>query len=107
MTEVFFFSPISLSILYLIHQLRMISVTTRTKGPLLFISQPQTKECRNQKMALLTIHQTHTNNSSPNNFIGLERPDHPLSLCDQFVMELFSRSQPNELDFNIDSRLES
>jgi len=58
-------------------------------------------------MALITIHETHTINSSPNNFIGLERPDHPFSFCNQFLMELFSYFQPDEVDFNIDSRLES
>ncbi len=56
MTQVFFFSPISLFILYLIYQFRMISMTTRTKGPVLCLPQPQTIECRNQKMASTTHH---------------------------------------------------
>ena len=38
MTEVFFFPPVSLSVLYLADQLRMISLTTRTEGPVLFFS---------------------------------------------------------------------
>jgi len=56
MTEVFFFSPISLFILYLNYQFSMISATTRAKGPLLFIPQPQTSQHRNQEMRLTTIH---------------------------------------------------
>jgi hypothetical protein len=56
MTEVFYFSPISLSIIYLNYQLRMISATTRTKCPLLFFPQPQTSQHRNQKMAPTTHH---------------------------------------------------
>jgi len=51
MTEVFLFFPTSLFILYLIYQLGMIPETTRTKGPVLSLSQPQTSQHGNQKMA--------------------------------------------------------
>ena len=54
MTEVFLFFPTSLFILYLIYQLGMIPETTRTKGPVLSLSQPQTSQHGNQKMAATT-----------------------------------------------------
>ena len=53
-TQVLFFPPVSLSILHLIDQLRTISVTNRTQGPLLSFSQPQTSQYRIQNIALAT-----------------------------------------------------
>ena len=54
MTEVFLFFPTSLFILYLTYQLGTIPKTTRTKGPVLSLSQPQTSQHGNQKMATTT-----------------------------------------------------
>jgi hypothetical protein len=55
-TDVFFFFPISLSIIYLIYQFSIITMATWANSPLLFFPQPQTSQHRNQKMVLTTNH---------------------------------------------------
>jgi hypothetical protein len=55
-TDVFFFFPISLSIIYLIYQFSISTMATWANSPLLFFPQPQASQHRNQKMVLTTNH---------------------------------------------------